>query len=238
MLLFYVRHGDPTYHPDALTPIGERQAEAAAKRLALHGIDEIYSSTSTRAYNTALPTSELTKKEIKTIDFFKEDYAWSYFAYPNAEGNKEWAENLPEIKKLFVSDSVYQLGHKWYEHPEFAKYRFKEGAEYYKDKIDDFMLSLGYEHDRENHCYNALRKNDKRIAIFAHAGFGGLFLSSILDIPYPMFVSHFAMNHTGITAIKFAEDGTNIMPKVIQYSSDSHLYKEGLPTRHCNTFYV
>ena len=49
MLLFYVRHGDPIYNPDSLTPLGERQAEAIARRLALYGIDKIYSSTSTRA---------------------------------------------------------------------------------------------------------------------------------------------------------------------------------------------
>ena len=41
MLLFYVRHGDPIYDPDMLTPLGKRQAESVAKRLAMYGIDEI-----------------------------------------------------------------------------------------------------------------------------------------------------------------------------------------------------
>lgn len=31
MLLYYIRHGMPVYDPDSLTPLGERQAEAAAK---------------------------------------------------------------------------------------------------------------------------------------------------------------------------------------------------------------
>lgn len=64
MLLFYIRHGDPIYDPDSLTPLGNRQAEAVAKRLAVYGIDEIYSSTSNRAQLTAKPTTELIKKEI------------------------------------------------------------------------------------------------------------------------------------------------------------------------------
>ena len=34
MLLYVIRHGDPTYSPDALTPLGHRQAEAVEKRLA------------------------------------------------------------------------------------------------------------------------------------------------------------------------------------------------------------
>ena len=33
MLLFYIRHGDPIYNPDSLTPLGERQAEAVAQGL-------------------------------------------------------------------------------------------------------------------------------------------------------------------------------------------------------------
>ena len=49
MLLFYLRHGDPTYNPDALTPLGHRQAEALAKRLSVYGLDKIYASTSIRA---------------------------------------------------------------------------------------------------------------------------------------------------------------------------------------------
>ena len=47
MLLFYVRHGDPIYEPDQLTPLGHRQAESVARRLALFGVDEVYASTKT-----------------------------------------------------------------------------------------------------------------------------------------------------------------------------------------------
>lgn len=49
MILYYIRHGDPIYNPNQLTPLGERQAEAAAKRLAVYGMDKIYASVSNRA---------------------------------------------------------------------------------------------------------------------------------------------------------------------------------------------
>ena len=65
MILYYVRHGDPIYNPDSLTPLGQRQAEAVGKRLALYGIDEVYSSDSNRAMQTAEPTCQLLKKEKK-----------------------------------------------------------------------------------------------------------------------------------------------------------------------------
>ena len=62
MLFFYIRHGDPIYVPDSLTPLGERQADALAKRLSMYGVDKIYSSSSNRAILTSKPTCELVKK--------------------------------------------------------------------------------------------------------------------------------------------------------------------------------
>ena len=64
MFLYFIRHGDPIYDPDSLTLLGEEQAKALAKRLALYGLDEIYSSTSNRAQRTAQPTCELLKRQM------------------------------------------------------------------------------------------------------------------------------------------------------------------------------
>ena len=33
MILYYIRHGDPIYNPNQLTPLGERQAEAVANKM-------------------------------------------------------------------------------------------------------------------------------------------------------------------------------------------------------------
>ena len=52
MLLYVIRHGDPIYNPDSLTPKGKRQAEAVARRLSVHGLDRIFSSPLGRARKT------------------------------------------------------------------------------------------------------------------------------------------------------------------------------------------
>ena len=59
MLLFYVRHGDPIYNPDSLTPKGHLQAEALAKRFGLYGLNRVFTSDSVRAKQTAEPTCKL-----------------------------------------------------------------------------------------------------------------------------------------------------------------------------------
>ena len=236
MILFYVRHGDPIYDPNSLTPLGARQAEAAAKRLALYGIDEIYSSTSERAILTAKPTAEITKKEITQLDFCNEKYAWEDFSVLNENGKNSWVFQTVNYKKMFTDNKVLSLGDKWYEYPEFKNCNFKHGVQRVNKGTDDFLLSLGYEHDREKHIYIPINPNEKRIALFAHQGFGLCFLSSLLDIPYPIAACRFDMCHTGITVILFdVEDGICI-PKMLTLSNDSHIYREGLPTYY-NTYY-
>ena len=228
MLLFYIRHGDPTYAPDSLTPLGERQAEAAAKRLALFGIDEIYSSTSKRAQLTAKPTAELLKKDIKLLDFCNESYVWKEFSIDDEDGCN-WIFYKPQFRRKLASSEVTLLGDRWYEFPDFQKFKFKEGVQRVNRELDGFIAGLGYEHDREKRVYRAISPNDKRIALFAHQGFGISFLSSVLDIPYPIIANHFDMCHSGMTVIEFCKEDGITIPKALSISNDAHIYREGLP---------
>ena len=96
MILFYIRHGDPIYNPDQLTPLGQRQAEAIGKRLARFGIDKIYSSTSNRAYQTAIPTAEILKKDITQLEFLNESNPWNALTYVQSDGKRGWIPNNAE----------------------------------------------------------------------------------------------------------------------------------------------
>ncbi len=234
MILFYVRHGDPIYEPDSLTPLGERQAEAVAKRLALHGVDKIYASTSNRAILTAKPSCEMLHKDVELLDFCNEEHAWDEFTVER-NGKKDWLFQDTASRLLFTDESVVSLAHNWVSHPEFTAY--KKGVErIYKDSFE-FLKSLGYEHIRNSGKYKIIKPNNDRIALFAHQGFGLAFLSTILDIPYPMFVNHFDMCHSGMTVIEFQEENSFAIPRVLTFSSDSHLYREGLPTKYNNYLY-
>ena len=235
MLLFYLRHGDPIYIPDSLTPLGKRQAEALSKRLSLYGIDKIYASTSERAIQTATPTAEILKKEITTLDFANEIHAWQEITCTDSEGNRRWLFDSGEAMEIFSSEEVRALGHRWCEHPYFAAMNLSEGFQRIKRETDAFLASLGYESTKDFGKYKIVNSNPDRVALFAHAGFGIAFLSTLLGIPYPEFASHFDMCHTGMTVINFREIGDYAYPRIMTYSSDSHLYREGLPTRYNNT---
>ena len=231
MLFFYIRHGDPIYKPDSLTPLGERQAEALAKRLAIYGMDEIYSSTSERAKLTAKPTCELLKKEPILLDFAKESYAHRELTVER-DGQKRWLFQDAEMKRLFVSPEIRAMGDRWYDHPAIAEYNYGAGIERIYNESDAFFASLGFEHDRYTGSYRVTAQNDKRVALFAHQGFGLAFLSCLLDIPFPQFITHFDLGHSSVTAIEFKNMDGLAIPRVCSLSSDGHLYREGLPTMY------
>ncbi|MBQ7242212.1 MAG: histidine phosphatase family protein [Firmicutes bacterium] len=238
MLLYYVRHGDPIYSPNSLTPLGERQAEAVAKRLSRYGLDEIYVSSSNRAKQTAKPTCEMLKKEPVEIDWANENYAWDDFSVEQEGGGRQWVFHIPHYAELFNSNEVRNLGDRWYEHPAFKDTNVKDGIMRIESEADKFFENLGYKHDRNRHLYVAEKPNDKRIAIFAHQGFGVLFLSSILDICVPQFITHFDLCHSSVTVIEFGDmDGISI-PRALTVSNDSHIYEEGLPTKYNNEIYL
>lgn len=234
MLLFYIRHGDPIYDPDQLTPLGHRQAEAVAKRLSLIGVDKIYSSTSNRAVQTATPTCEMLKKDLTKLDFMNECHPWQAMTYVSSNGRRGWIIDNPEPLHILISPEMKQYGERWYEHPSFKDYAYKEYLDKTDADTDAFLASHGYVHDRERRIYTAEKPTEERIAIFAHAGFGSVFLSSLLDIPYSKFSIHYDMSHTGMTVIEFRELGGVYIPKILTFSSDSHIYKEGLPTAYNN----
>lgn len=233
MLLFYVRHGDPIYRPDSLTELGHQQAKALVQRMKECKPERLFASSSERAILTAKPTAEFLNKEIEILDWCNEDYTWNEFTVVGENGRKHWCFDDAAVKRQFNSDEVRQLGKKWYDHPAFKDTLYKEGTERIRQKADEFMLSLGYMHDEKNNGYIPIKSNDDRVALFAHAGFGLVFLSTILDIPLPMFATRFAMSHSNITVIDFSGDDF-IIPKALQVSNDSHLFAEGISTDYNN----
>lgn len=242
MLIFYVRHGDPIYDPDSLTPLGERQAEAVAKRIALFGVDEVYASTSTRAIQTATPTCELLHKKVKTLDFLNENYLVGKLQIRGNDGKKKWFWSHPDTAPILASKEIRAMGDKWYKHPAFRDNHYEETIDPISHALDEFIASHGYVHDTDKGLYRVTERHpEKRIAIFAHECMGKIVMSHLLDVPFPTYAAHFDMKHSAFNVIRL-DDGAivddNDTPseyaraRVLTLSNDSHLYRDGLPLLH------
>lgn len=233
MLLFYVRHGDPDYSIDGLTPRGARQAEAVAKRLSLYGLDKIYTSPLGRAKLTAQPSCELLNMPAEVVDWADEGKAFRTTHVEVENGRRVWGFQHRATREQFAVEEIRRLGREFYKHPDFADTPFA-GIPTIQTQIDEWLLTLGYRHDLARNGYIAERPSDDRVALFAHQGFGLLFLSCVLDIPYPEVALHMDIQHSGISVIHFENRGGLVFPRLLQLSSDAHLYREGLPLRYHN----
>ncbi len=234
MIFYYIRHGDPIYNPDSLTELGHKQAAALAKRLSLYGLDEIYCSTSMRARMTADYTCKALGLTPTLLDWTNEKYAFSELSVLREDGRRSWAYYLDEYRAKMTSPQARAAGMDWHKLPDFKDTTFTAGMERIHRETDAFFRSLGFEHDRQNACYKRIAESEKRIALFAHEGFGKAFLSSILDLPYPFVATRYELSHTSVTVIFFDEKKERIFPRVLQWANDSHLYKENLLTGYSN----
>lgn len=231
MVIYYVRHGDPIYDPDSLTELGHKQAEALVDRMVALKPDEIYASTSNRAILTAKPTCEKLGIEPVLLDFANEGHAWADLSV-----GKYWLFQDKEKINFLASEEIRSLGDKWYNHPKLLEYNFEKGIKRIDNAVDEWLLGLGYKHDRKTGRYEIVNQNSKKVALFAHAGFGLAFLSSVLDIPYSEFCIKFDICHTGLTVIEFCEYDKFAIPKILTLSNEAHLFKNGVPLNYYENF--
>ena len=241
MIFYYVRHGDPTYSPDNLTPLGLRQAEAIGRRLYRYGVDEVYSSDLVRAQRTAQPTCELCKKELKILPWASEDKAWKQLALPREDGKGvTWFFQMQKYRDLLMSRRGREAGDQWYDLPEFEGTTVKEGYLRIRNETRAFFADLGFAWDDEKGQYRNLNYEkeqtapERRIALFAHHGFGTGFISNVLNIPYPEVCIKMNITHTGLTVFRFDEKMPYTIPQMLTLSSDGHLLADNLPLNYDN----
>ena len=245
MLLYFIRHGDPIYDPNCLTPLGKRQAEALARRLALYGLDKIYMSGSNRAMETAAPTLELLKKEGTILDWADEQHAWDEMSVSLPDGGRTWLFYTKEAREILTSREIRRLGDDWHEHPYFKGSDFAKGHLRIRRETRFFLRKLGFDFDEGKGRYKNLHYREdgtsdlkeQRVALFAHHGFGTNFVSSVLDIPYPQICLKTNYAHSTLTIIRFREDEEYVIPEMLTMSNDGHLLADRLPTKYNNELY-
>ena len=237
MILFYIRHGEPVYDPDGLTENGKLQAKALAEKLKDYGIEKIYASDSNRAIQTAQPTADAYGFEIEKLHWCHEGLTAHDFNALADEGKFRWCFHHTPTKKLFLSKEVASLGERWYEHDAFKDKLYGQGIKRVQAETDEFLKNLGFIHDRENKVYKRNGEEKyKKVALFAHQGFGMAFLSSVMDIPYPYFCTHFDFGFSGVSVVYFEDCEDVVIPLLLQHANDAHLYKAGLPLRYNHEF--
>lgn len=228
MLLYIVRHGEPDYTTDTLTPRGKLQAEAVGKRIFDAGIQHIYSSPMGRAKETAEPACRLLGLPCQIEDWAHEVEDERLTPFPDGElKSVSYVQNARYREKGLI-DLPYDRA---YEAPGFNTSGMQEAVARIEAGGRDFLERLGYK--EENGVYRILHRNQDRVALFCHTVMGRAWLSTLLHIPIHLMWAGFTYTHTGVTVLEFPNYANGFTaPRCLCYSDMSHLYAHGPDMRY------
>ena len=225
MRIVFVRHGEPDYAHDCLTPLGELQAKAAAQRLREEGIGAIYSSPQGRARQTADAAAEVLGLEVHTLDFMHEIH-WG-----STDGEALFADGHPwKIADELAAGGSDLTERNWAAHPYYRSNRVTEAVRVVEEGIDAWLASLGYV--REGLCYRNTREDDEQftVALFSHGGSSSAAMGHILNHPFPYMCAVFHLPFTGITTLRFDRHPGSLSLPVLELAGDGrHIRDVRLP---------
>lgn len=221
MRLIIVRHGDPDYAHDTLTPLGHREAQLAADRLAKTEISAIYISPLGRAQDTARYTLDKTGMTAQTLPWLREFHA--PILHPDTGDVRVPWDWLPAV---WTEEPRYYDKDLWSE-PE-AMAAGDVGAEAHRvyDGLDALLLQHGYQ--REHGYYRVQKANTDTILLFCHFGVECVILSHLLGMS-PMTLWHgFCAAPTAMTVLYTEERREGIASfRVHTFGDTGHLYIAG-----------
>lgn len=207
MNIIFVRHGHPDYKNDCLTKLGHLQAKAAAERLKNEKLDEIFSSSCGRAYETACHIAKSHNMSVTKLDFMREikwtSHPWTLVREWVSDGkdilNPDWAndETLKNDAVVQCYNTVSQSFDKWLE---------------------------GFGLVREGEYYRITEATDKTVMLVSHGGSSTVAIAHLFNLPFSFVCRAIMPDFTAVTTVSFkGEVGHLIAPTFIIANDSRHI---------------
>ena len=214
MRIIFVRHGKADYDSDCLTPVGHKQAAAAAERLTREGVREIYSAPSGRSQQTAAYTAQRLGLKVTVLPFMGEA-SWGGPGIP-ADG-RPWILGYQMLQEGFDFNEC-----DWRQHPYFSENTVTGCYSTLTARFDEFLLERGYRH--EGRRFLCLGGKDETLALFIHGGSTGFVMAHLLALPYPYIASVMPTDLASVSIISFpVAEGEWVFPKVELFNDCGHI---------------
>ena len=223
MQLIFIRHGEPDYSIDSLTPKGWREAELLGPRVAKWDVKEFYVSPLGRAQDTASPAMKLTGRTPVIKEWLHE---FDPPMKPGYEGRRGivW-DIMPEI--WTNQPEMLTLEH-WFDAPVYEAREVRQEYLRVTGEMDKLLAEHGYV--RDGQLYRVTRSNDDTLVFFCHLGITCVMLGHLLSIPASVALHSFFLPTTSVTALATEERQGNAAKFRLQCAGDTrHLREAGEP---------
>jgi probable phosphoglycerate mutase len=231
MRLIIIRHADPNYEKDSLTPTGFKEADLLADYLLKEKIDYVYCSPLGRAKDTIKPYLEKSGKEAPILPWLEEFHP--YVKHPTTKARVAW-DFLPEEltdSRLFTDE--------WHKAEIYKGTEVKKRYDEVVGAFDGLMRRHGYE--IEGTHYKVLDSNHDTILLSCHFGVSCVLLSRLLHCSPVIFWQGAVMIPSAITRLHSEERREGIASfRMDLYGATPHLDKAGegrsFAARFCECF--
>lgn len=222
MRLIFVRHGHPDYKNDVLTDLGKIQAEAVRERLKDEKVDEIYTSSSGRAFQTGQYIADMFGLDITKLPFMCE-ISWGAISGEEIPcGGQPW-----NVSDFVVSYGGNLMDYDWENGEIFSDNKVCERVKFVVDNFEEWIKTQGYQ--REGRYYRATETNNKTIVLTSHGGSSTAVLSRLLNLPFPYLCAILHPEFTSVSIIDFhGEKGELFQPRIELLNDYRHIKGCGL----------
>lgn len=231
MKLIFVRHGDPDYENDTLTPRGRKEAQALIPRASAWKQSEIYVSPLRRAQLTARLALELPETgEIPypTLEWLREFDAKIERPDRSPDMSITW-DWLPED---WMKEEFHFQRNEWKQAPVFRQSDAGRKYDEVCEALDIILAQHGYVRNGEQRdvpLYHVEKESRSEIVFFCHFGLLCVALSHLVGVS-PMVLWHgFCAAPSSVTEVLTEERRQGIASwRISTFGDTSHLYSAGI----------
>lgn len=181
--ILLIRHAEPDYTVDSLTPKGKVEAELLSRRMSRYDIRDFYVSPLGRARDTAAYTLDKLNRKAEILPWLHEFMG----SYPDPEtGSRRivaW-DVKPRIWTAFPGVADIRT---WCDVPAFAGGNVREVWQQTTDGVDELLGRYGY--TKDGPVWRCDNNEDFTIALFCHFGISMAVLAYLTDVS-PMVLWH------------------------------------------------
>jgi len=231
--LIFIRHGEPDYARDSLTPAGFREAEILADRIKTWNVTDFYCSPQGRAKKTAEPV-------LKALNRTATEKAWLHEFHlvpvPDPDGGNDacsW-DRLPS----YMNENPELLDvAKWKDTPLIRETGYAEYYDRTMRELDDLLREYGYVRDGMYYRVLPDAKRDATVVFFCHLGITCALLSHLLNVAPHVLWQGFFLAPASVTIAGTEErDGKTAAFRVQLMGDTSHLREAKEPISEFGTY--
>lgn len=235
MKLVIIRHGDPNYAIDSLTPTGWKEAELLAERISKLDVKAFYVSPLGRAQDTALKTLQKMGRKAETLPWLREFSPRIVHPW-NTRNTCIW-DWLPQE---WANNPQFYDPENWHKVPIFQEAGVEKEYKWVVEGFDALLARHGYV--RDGKYYKVENSNSDTIVLFCHFGLEALLLSHLMNVS-PMVLWHgTCAAPTSVTTVYTEERREGIASfRMASFGDISHLYvadqEPSFSGRFCECFH-